>query len=126
MSAESTPKKKTPWQFKPLPPDQLHPLTFLRPDVVLHVHDLWTSGRHNEGTYRTFSLPDVTNFRPFHMMGGSACLDYIESWCITPEDVGRLRGLESLAELPAAFWNYLTSIPHFTGSIKALPDGQLI
>jgi hypothetical protein len=80
MSKESTPKRKTPWQFQPLPPDHLHPLTFLRPDVVLHVHDLWKSGRHNETTYRTFSLPDATNFRPFVMMGGSDCVHYIESW----------------------------------------------
>lgn len=29
MSTESTPKKKTPWQFQPLPPDHLHPLTHL-------------------------------------------------------------------------------------------------
>ena len=53
-------------------------------------------------------------------------MDFIRGWCITPEDVERLRGLESLAELPPAFWDYLTSIPHFTGSIKALPDGQLM
>jgi hypothetical protein len=52
-------------------------------------------------------------------------MDYVKSWRITPEDVERLRGLESLAELPAAFWDYLTSIPHFTGRIKALEDGQL-
>jgi hypothetical protein len=126
MSTEGTPKRETPWQFQPLPPDHLHPLTFLRPDVVLHVHDLWKSGRHNETTYRTFSLPDVTNFRPFLMMGGFACVDYLKDWRITPQDVERLRGLESLAELPAAFWDYLTSIPHFTGSMKALPDGQLM
>src|SRR5262249_19172803 len=126
MSTESTPKKKTPWQFQPLPPDHLHPLTFLRPDVVLHVHDLWKSGRHNETTSRYFSLPEATNFRPFHMMGVSACMDYMKSWRITPDDVERFRGLESLAELPGAFWDYLTSIPHFTGRVKALEDGQFI
>jgi len=126
MSEANTPKKNTPWQFQPLPPDHLHPLTFLRPDVLLHVHDLWKSRRQNEPTYRTFSLPDITKFKPFHMMGGFACLDYIKSWRITPEDVEQLRGLESLAELSSDFWDYLSSIPHFTGSMKALPDGQLM
>jgi len=53
-------------------------------------------------------------------------MDYIKGWHITPEDVERLRGLESLASLPAAFWDYLTSILHFSGSIKAMPDGQLM
>lgn len=125
VSTESIPKK-TPWQFQPLPPDHLHPLTFLRPDVVLHVYDLWKSSRHNEPTHRTFSLRDNTNFRPFAMRGGLACLDYIRGWRITPDDVEKLRGLESLVELPAAFWDYLTSIPHFSGSIKAMPDGQLM
>jgi hypothetical protein len=127
MSEVSTPKKNTPWQFQPLPPDHLHPLTFLRPDVVLHVHDLWKSGKQNEPTYRTFCLPgDSTNVKPFRMMGGFACVDYIESWRITPVDLERLRGLESLAELSPDFWDYLISIPHFTGSVNALPDGLLM
>jgi hypothetical protein len=125
VNTESIPKK-TPWQFQALPQHHLHPLTFLRPDVVLHVHELWTSGRHNSTTHRTFALPDITNFRPFYMMGVFACMDYIKSWHITPEDVERLRGFESLEELPAAFWSYLISLPHFTGSIEALPDGQLM
>lgn len=53
-------------------------------------------------------------------------MDYVRDWQITPEDVERLRGLESLEKLPEAFWNYLTNIPHFTGSINVIPDGNLM
>lgn len=122
----STPNSESPWQFQPLPPDHLHPLTFLRPDVLLHVHELWKTGKHNESTYRTFSLPDNQSFRPFYMMGTFACLEYLKDWRLTSDDVKRLSGLESLAGLPAEFWNYLTDIPHFTGSVKSLPDGQVM
>jgi hypothetical protein len=70
-----------PWHFVALPHDHLHPLTFLRPDVILRVHELWSTGRHNDRTFRSFSLPDATNFRPplwqrFPTRSGAICPEF--------------------------------------------------
>jgi hypothetical protein len=115
-----------PWRFLPLPENELHSLKFLRPDVLLHVHDLWAAGKHNEPTERMFVRPDVTDFEPFHVMGVSACMDYIKHWHITKDDIALLSGIGSLSSLSPEFWNYLLSITHFSGSVSALPEGQMM
>jgi hypothetical protein len=87
----------------------------------MHVHDLWVSKKHNEITHRTFALPDIKNFKPFYMMGVSACLDYIKNWRITQEDTELLCGLESLAELPAAFWSYALRLSMYVETATSRP-----
>jgi hypothetical protein len=113
-------------QFLPLSSEYLHPLTFIRPDVILHVFELWNAGTHSRLVERMFSLPDIEKFRPFAMMGGWACVEFIKNWKIHDEDIAILKQLESLNGLDSEFWTFLGKMTHFSGRISALPDGTIM
>ncbi|HEY5027567.1 MAG TPA: hypothetical protein VIK39_04095 [Candidatus Angelobacter sp.] len=123
MSIPGNPK--VPWQFLPLPPDYLHPLTFTRPDVILHVYDLWSAGKHNELSFREFSLPDATKIPSFAIMGVRDCMKFLDGWHISETDVAILQGVESLSDLEPSFWDFLAGL-RITGRVKGIPDGTVM
>ena len=60
------------------------------------------------------------------MVGLSACVDFIKDWKINSTDVTILQGVESISNLPQAFWTYLLSLENFSGIIQGLPDGEIM
>jgi hypothetical protein len=117
--------RKVPWQFLPLPADYLHPLTFTRPDVILHVYDLWKAGKHKEISSREFSLPDATKIPPFVMVGVRDCVKFLNGWHISETDISILKGFESLSSLESEFWDFLGKL-RITGRVEGIPDGTVM
>ena len=113
------------WQDLLLPEDLVHPMLFLRPDTILHVHDLWTAGRHQDDASHEFSLRDVSTIRPFVMVGSRLCTHFLKDWRITPADIVAFRALPSLEELSDEFWQYLAGFERFRISMSAIQDGEL-
>ncbi|MNX81275.1 hypothetical protein D3C86_1129580 [compost metagenome] len=112
-----------PWAHLRLSDGGLHSSSFLRPDLILHVHDLWANGRHDWKVHRYFSLPDCQKIQPFVFFGVQHCMDFLQNWCLTETDLSALRALPSLSALPQAFWDYLKGIPSLSCTISALREG---
>lgn len=89
----------------------------------------WKAGRHEEeAVFNLFfrSLPfDGANAVA---AGLDTAIDFIESFCLSEEDLGYLAGLEGKDGHPLfeqAFLNYLTEL-RFEGEIYAIPEGTRV
>jgi hypothetical protein len=100
-------------------------LTFVSPDVLAHVHELWINGRHQAPTTRTFAavfrLPEL---RPFAVLGLRHVTDFVRNWKFSHDDVDFLRLLPSCTSFPNGFWDYLEQL-RFQGDISAVPEGTI-
>ena len=115
-----------PWAYLRLSDGGLHSSSFLRPDMILHVHDLWAHGRHDWKVVRDFALPENQKIEPFVFFGVQHCLDFLSEWCLTEADLVPLQALPSLAALPEDFWGYLKGLPFLRCSISARDEGTYI
>ena|SRR5215469_14482699 len=76
------------------------PLTFIQPDVFLHVHEMWSNGRHETITGRTYSAVfPLTDLRPFAVYGIRHLMEFLRGWKFSGDDVRFLRSLPSLGSL---------------------------
>lgn len=101
-------------------------LSFLQPDVLLHVYDLWSKNLHQNPTSRTFSvILNNGELRPFIAFGMQDALDFVVDWRISPSDIAFLQTVPSFDHLSKDFWSYLLSIERFSGAIQAVPEGTI-
>ena len=101
------------------------PLTFLRPDVLAHVHGLWIKRRHQVKTVRAFSaIFDPNELRPFAAVGLQHVFDFVQNWKFADEDIEFLQLLPSCAAFQSGFWNYLRTLT-FRGDINGVRGGEV-
>jgi hypothetical protein len=102
------------------------PLTFIQPDVLTHVYELWVSGKHEDQTSRSFTaIFPIEQNQEFIAHGTGQVVDFLSHWKFSRSDIEFLRSLPSLNAFQEAFWDYLQSL-RFVGSARGVRDGELL
>ena len=102
------------------------PLTFIRPDVLVHIHDLWVKQKHDQITHRSFTAVfDLSALRPFVVVGLDHVMNYVRNWRFSDSDIEFLQSLPSCSTFQAPFWLYLRNIQKFPGNIRGVREGEI-
>jgi nicotinate phosphoribosyltransferase len=81
--------------------------------------------QHDIGTFE-FAIRHLPRNREFVLTAGlHRAIEYLLNLSFTAEEIAYLRGLESFANAPAGFWDYLAEF-RFTGDVFAVPEGTLL
>src|SRR5471032_1675683 len=86
----------------------------------------FAAGKHDETAVFELTIRRLPRNRDFVIAAGlHRAVEYLLNLSFTPNEIAYLRGLPSLRNAPATFWDYLAEF-RFTGDVFAVPEGTVL
>lgn len=86
----------------------------------------FAAGKHVETATFELTIRRLPKNRDFVIAAGlHRAVDYLQNLSFTPNEIAYLRGLPSLKNASAGFWDYLSTF-RFTGDVFAVPEGTVL
>lgn len=86
----------------------------------------FAAAKHDETATFELTIRRLPRNRDFVIAAGlHRAVDYLQNLRFTANEIAYLRGLPSLQNAPAGFWDYLADF-HFSGDVFAVPEGTVL
>jgi nicotinate phosphoribosyltransferase len=86
----------------------------------------FAEGKHEETATFELTIRRLPRNRDFVVVAGlHRVVEYLENLCFTANEIAYLRGLPSLRNASAGFWDYLANF-RFSGDVFAVPEGTVL